>query len=238
MRRKLLEGRSLWKWALFALTTVVVLALVSFLSDADFAKTLLFRGNNNHIHGDGVVLHTQVASGSTGDHILKLPEILLRKGIYSNDSFVNEAGVVPAYWQGEKIHHSLVVRQPSTSYGPCYSYDSDHPVDWEAEIAKFNSTGEPEYNTGRIMRRQPSAKDLQGYCRPGFIIIGMVACLNKRFYSWLSDYDWGLRLTLSVNTCFLFDWNRGWKVWNLKSVPLHIVTPSSPSSFTEADPLL
>lgn len=175
MRQKLLEGRSLWKWALFALTTVAGLALVGFFSDADFAKTLL--GNNNQ-HGSSTVLHTQVASGSNGDHTIKLPEILLRQDIYSNDSFVNEAGVVPAYWEGEKKHHSLVVRQPSANYGPCYSYDPDHPVDWEAEIAKFHSTGEPEYNTERVMRKLPSAKDLQGYCRPGFIIIGMFCTIS------------------------------------------------------------
>ena len=161
MRLKL-EGRSLLKWALVALATIVVLALMGFFTDyADFAKTLV-RG------GTRPALHVKVASGSNGDHVLQLPEILLKKGIYDNTSFVNANGVVPAFWQGE-TNHSLVVRDRIFNYGPCYSYD--HAIDWAAEIAMFNSTGEPQYNEERIIRTQ--ALDLQGYCRPGFIIIGM-----------------------------------------------------------------
>ena len=174
MRQRLFERRPCW--VLCVLATVVVLALAAFFSDSDFAKTLLRSDYRNNLNGGGLVLHTQVTSGSNGDHVLKLPKILLEKGIYSNNSFVNEAGVIPAYWQGDKKRHSLHVRQRHVNYGPCYSYDSDHPVDWEAEISKYNSTGEPEYNTERIYPRLPSANNLQGYCRPGFIIIGTIFC--------------------------------------------------------------
>lgn len=189
-----LQGRSLLKWSIIALAAISILALVGFFADLpDFAKTLV-SGSSGSRSSSTTALHVQLASGSNGSNILTLPNILFSKGIYQNDSFMNKQGIVPAFWQGDrkplgnnnsnnnqtddndKRHHH--------NYGPCHSYD--HPIDWEAEIDLFNRTGEAQYNEGRIVRSQ--AADLQGYCRPGFIIIGAGKCGTSSLYHYIASH--------------------------------------------------
>lgn len=170
MRLRLLEDRSkTMKWIAFLFVASVVLGFVGVFSNfadvADFAKTVVGIGKPTTVH-------VQVAAGIHGDQILNLPEILLREGVYQNDSFVNEQGIVPAFWGGRNVNESQADEfkhfDTRPTYGPCYTYD--HTIDWKAEIDRFNKTKEPLYNEQAILRTDKD--DLQGYCRPGFIIIG------------------------------------------------------------------
>lgn len=172
MRLKL-ERRSPFCWAIVVLTLILGLALAGYFGNADFAKALLGKRGVHQVH---------VATGN--GHFLELPEILLKRRIYQNESLVNEYGVVPAYWDGGGQTDRVFVRDGRKTYGPCYA--TDHAVNWEAEIELYNRTHEPQYNDERIV--PATSMSLQGYCRPGFIIIGIVfrltyfVCVDSSIY--------------------------------------------------------
>jgi hypothetical protein len=138
----------------FILTLVVAAMVMS--STYDVQAFVRGRSSINQVH---------VIMGSEG-HYLSLPAELIEAGVYNNGSFSNEAGVKPVFWEG-RGNQTSADRRPT--YGPCYAY-TRHKVDWEEEIAKFNSTGEPWYNQEHITKM--NAVNLEGYCRPGFLIIG------------------------------------------------------------------
>ena len=117
--------------------------------------------------GRGNVAQVRIVTDEEG-HFLSLPEALLEAGVYKNGSFANEAGVVPAYWEGKEVQVPSPDRRKA--YGPCYAYSNSDDVNWEKEIEKYNQTRQPWYNYERITKN--NAMELDGYCRPGFLIIG------------------------------------------------------------------
>lgn len=157
-----LGGRSRCFYASLLLGLCTLAALIAYFANNEYlAEAILMFGG-----GKGVT-KVKVATSSEG-FFLELPQVLLERGIYQNDSFINEAGVVPAFWEGRS--NRTFLRDRRNTYGPCYGYDTR--IDWDAEIERYNRTHEPEYNEERILR--PTAMDLRGYCRPGFIIIGVL----------------------------------------------------------------
>lgn len=173
MQYKLQRHQS--SWTLLLLATVVIVAIACFLANSsDFAQTILRLSgrttpvNSVHITGDI-------------EYDLALPKILLEKGIYNSSDFVNEAGVIPAYWESKENSTDHKRR-----YGPCYAYHRSSDVDWESEIELYNETGTPAYNDKIIHTDNPH--DVHGYCRPGFIIIGAGKCGTSSLYHYVTSH--------------------------------------------------
>ena len=146
------------RWRLVVMVTVILVALVGFLANySDFAEAILKGGRTTPVD-------TVHISGNI-EYDLALPDILLNKGIYNGTDFVNEAGVIPAYWGSQENETDHRRR-----YGPCFAYRYSEDVDWEAEIEEYQQKGKTKFNDKMIHTDQ--FKDVHGYCRPGFIIIG------------------------------------------------------------------
>lgn len=167
-----MEGRISSRWNLLLLAALILTTLMGFLANySDFAKTILKR-------------RTPVQSvrvDSNEGYKLALPKILLQRGIYNESDFVNEKGVVPAYW-GSTENDTDHTRR----YGPCYAYRYKQDVDWETEIDNYNRTDVTLFNEGLI--RGDDAQDLHGFCRPGFIIIGAGKAGTSSLYHYITSH--------------------------------------------------
>jgi hypothetical protein len=94
---------------------------------------------------------------------LIVPDELLTLGVYSKHDFINDRGIQPTFWDCGDGRCST--RQ---EWGPCYAPNEN--LNWVEEVDKYNATQKPEYR--RNSRDRTSRTDLEGLCRPGFLIIG------------------------------------------------------------------
>jgi hypothetical protein len=159
------------RWAFFLLMFLVLLGVGEYVNNMQDVVTPTSgkRDGFQRQQGDGI------QASPTGP-ALALPPILFEMRVYQNNSFVNEYGVVPEYWGHEKASSAGNESYSSGlgQYGPCYGYK--HEPNWEKQVAHYREIREPWYNDEMDSRKNPD--DLQGHCRPGFIIIGMLAlCL-------------------------------------------------------------
>lgn len=131
-----------------------------------FTKTTLGIREKDSLQS--VLKENQLASASTP---VDLPAVLIENGLYLNQSVANEFGIYPAYWKGESDkpnHTDAASYLGAPAYGPCFAYRET--TDWEASMARYTATQQPWYNDDSLSRKDPT--NLQGYCRPGFLIIG------------------------------------------------------------------
>lgn len=162
--------------AVIVLVAIVVLVLAGIFANYEQEVTALFESDRQSVE------ELQDVVADFEGHSVALPEILLERGIYPPGSFANEAGFIPAYWEGSKGNQTF---KGGPTIGPCY-VNRQEPTDWEAQIAKYNETGKPSYNIGVIMRS--NHMDLEGYCRPGFLIIGAGKCGTSSLYHYITSH--------------------------------------------------
>ena len=161
-----METMTSLRWAFFLFTFLVLVGIGEYVNvHVDVVKTRVGTRNGfQRSQVDGLQASPDVPS-------LALPSILLEMGVYPNGSFVNEIGAIPVYWENHDKSF-LAGNVSSTSqigrYGPCYGYRRE--PNWEKQIAHYRETNKAWYNDEQRVRKNPT--DLQGHCRPGFLIIG------------------------------------------------------------------
>lgn len=108
------------------------------------------------------------------------PELL--GNVYKKEDFRNELNIVPSYWDElEKSEVHSVNAKPHM--GPCY-LPQDVPANW-TELIEEN-----RFVSGENIKYKTSAgiladDNLEGLCRPGFIIIGAGKCGTSSLYHYL-----------------------------------------------------
>lgn len=161
-----------------AFAFLLALAVATLMTDSNHDFTSWIRGPGSNLY------EVQIAVDSEG-HYLSLPPEVLEAGLYKNDTFANYAGNVPTYWEGKLLRSPSRDRRPT--YGPCYAYTGDKVIDWNKEIERYNTTKTPWFNTAHIDMRK-TALDLEGYCRPGFLIIGAGKCGTSSLYHYVTSH--------------------------------------------------
>jgi hypothetical protein len=115
--------------------------------------------------------------------------ILIQKGIYSEDDFVNDLGLEVPYWNRNGTLIIDETKKP-TEWGPCFA--THETVDWEDAIIRFYNQSKLEFHTSPPLsvkgKMDKVDEDLAGYCRPGFIIIGAGKCGTSSLYHYLVDH--------------------------------------------------
>jgi hypothetical protein len=108
---------------------------------------------------------------SRGDVI----DLLIGEGVYDSNSFENEAGVVPPFWDENATSPCKPDETTTLELGPCFGSHID--VDWHVQ-ANQKDTQIPRYTP--LMNGAPETmktkNDWAGHCRPGFLIIGAGKC--------------------------------------------------------------
>jgi hypothetical protein len=128
--------------------------------------TLLTGGSSSSSAGPSK--HNQ----SRGDVI----DLLIGEGVYDSNSFENEAGVVPPFWDDNATSSPCKPDETTTlELGPCFGSHLD--VDWHAQ-ANQKDTQIPRYTPlmNGASETTKTKNDWAGYCRPGFLIIGAGKC--------------------------------------------------------------
>lgn len=172
-----MEPRISLRRALVLLVVIVVMTLTGLLSNYGNEVKALLGIRRQSVHQIHVPLDNE-------GHYMLMPQMLVERGIYPNHSFENEAGVIPAFWEGEN-NQTIFSGVKTPTIGPCYGYQKQS-VDWEAEIAKYNSTGQLWYHQETVTKA--NGMDLEGYCRPGFLIIGAGKCGTSSLYHYISQH--------------------------------------------------
>lgn len=116
-------------------------------------------------------------------HLQELPQVLYDTGLYNRSDFRNERGIIPSYWHQNKSCNGQG-KECKTVWGPCYPpVDS---VNWEQEINKWKTRGEDEADYHPLPQlRQFVGKEIDDYCRPGFLIVGQGKCGTSSLYHYL-----------------------------------------------------
>src|SRR3569623_241804 len=96
--------------ASLAVVLTIILSTIGFLSQKESIGDLSFLRFNDFDATPGIV-----------------PADLLRLGLYREDDFENEAGIVPPYWSCE---HNIC--NVSTIWGPCYAPRGR--TNWKKEV--------------------------------------------------------------------------------------------------------
>ncbi|CAB9503720.1 expressed unknown protein [Seminavis robusta] len=173
------------RWAIVVLMALAVLVLGIYVNDQfGFTRAALGGGGQQNKPLHRVHELHGVVNASIDLH-LDIPTILVQQGLYQKDSVANEYGAIAAYWDDSISNNTNGTTAERTVYGPCYAY-RDRQINWKKAIARYKADHEPWYNDDRRSRLNPS--DLQGYCRPGFLIIGAGKCGTSSLYHYIASH--------------------------------------------------
>lgn len=107
-----------------------------------------------------------------------LPDPLLNR-VYKKTDFINERGIVPAFWGDDNTNSN----ESSITWGPCYPPTTT--VDWEKAMNVY--ANKTDYHP--IQRHKKlHTEDLSDYCKPGFIIIGAGKCGTSSLYHYIGGH--------------------------------------------------
>jgi hypothetical protein len=150
------------------------LCLITLLAFVGFQKAKI-PGNLTRLRRSSKQHSNSIRSSSVScDESTLVPQALLSLGVYTQNDLRNEAGVAPAFWgcasnsSGDATSSSS---SPAKVNGPCYVPTPPSRVDWALKVT-LNGKKTPRYHNSSISAAS-DAPNLAGYCRPGFIIIGV-----------------------------------------------------------------
>jgi hypothetical protein len=125
-------------------------------------------------------------------------------GVYGNKDFENKEGRKPPYWQDiqlsaqhkatDKADELLQTEGILPHWGPCYkpSRSKLMAINWKSEMEKNrNITSEKQIrypdrtHDARHASRNDKRGNVNGLCRPGFLIIGAGKCGTSSLYHYL-----------------------------------------------------
>lgn len=167
--------RSVSGFTLFISAAVFLSTFVIFYewgSDERLVTTTL----SGRIFGSGTESFFLLGSHNTNNDDERQTDVvsmLIQKGIYSENDFVNDLGLEVPYWNQN---------------GPCFATHQLQlsSAEWDNAIIRFYNQSKPEYHTSASSPQVD--QDLEGYCRPGFIIIGAGKCGTSSLYHYLVDH--------------------------------------------------
>lgn len=147
----------------FALFLIALFAFVGF-------QKLNFNASLNFLRSSKMGYSIQ--SAESPDEAAIVPEQLLKLGVYTQSDLKNEAGVAPAFWGCvNSTNCDVNSSSPAKVYGPCFLPSHRSRIDWAHEV-RLNGEKSPRYHNTSTFAAA-GVNDLAGYCRPGFIIIGV-----------------------------------------------------------------
>jgi hypothetical protein len=105
-----------------------------------------------------------------------VPKALSEAGVYQAEDYNNSIGLPPPYWYSND----------SSTWGPCYP--PEKKINWEHQANISNKASANTTFTYRHENPPPMIQEydnLQGSCRPGFLIIGAGKCGTSSLYHYL-----------------------------------------------------
>ena len=117
----------------------------------------------------------------TNSNYTMVPQDLLDRNLYSTSDFVNSLGIQPVGWERPNADPNV--------WGPC-RFTTPRSINWN-ESSKSNSHNDnPEHfiyqkkrTSASFQKKNPNANN--GWCRPGFLIIGAGKCGTSSLYHYL-----------------------------------------------------
>ena len=202
-RRRCSYTRWLTSLLLLAGFTLGVLIYLEPTDRLSMAKQRVVGGIVSNQHKNGSSASSSMNKNAKNDHhqsqvppnpLQPVPDPLWNN-IYQESDFVNELGIVPAYWESDSnttISSAAASSEEEkeqgqlSSWGPCFP--PKDPIDWESEL-EYVRTSPTKYKYARA-GSAPSRKygEAEGGCRPGFLIIGAGKCGTSSLYHYLTGH--------------------------------------------------
>lgn len=146
--------------------------------------------------GISVIIHWQDGQEEDLDSII--PNALISGGplqsVYNRKDFRNAKGNIPVYWEdimNTTDRESDEEESPILPHlGPCY-LPKNEPK-WEELIAQnknIESENDIQYKKDNKRQHNTISNELDGLCRPGFIIIGAGKCGTSSLYQYLVGHE-------------------------------------------------
>lgn len=172
--RSLLSGRYGRRWQVWGFAMIGIAALAALYA------VLPGFGNAFSIKGLDRMRVRQRLYGPRPRLPQSMPQVLLEKGLYSDNDLVNEDGIVPSFWDEAQ---SCVNGQCMDVWGPCFPPTGGD--DWASAVQSLEDGSDIEYAMQKQQLTQEDMETYQNFCRPGFLIIGQGKCGTSSLYHYL-----------------------------------------------------
>jgi len=171
---------------------------------------------------------TDLSSSMTDSKMREyLPPILFKENLYSDSDFVNDDGIIPTFWnETEKCFRSKFPHEEEVctpTWGPCYLPKTYAAKNWNKKLLKEYGgvVDDDKYHYLRgvsVFTYSQTKNELDGLCRPGFLIIGQGKCGTSSLYHYLTSHPRVLPASEKQIHYFKYYSNKGMR-WYLSHFP-------------------